>query len=524
MASHWFGRKPHTGYFRTFGIKGFVLKKRPEKGKFDPRGILCTFVGYSEVSKGFRVVLDGERHVSVSKDLKCVDNFGETETVGKFLTAETVADCTHHDDPQDEDKLQNHIDILVTMNGQMSVGLPAGPVTVPDEEAQRDPQVRCRGRPRLIRTRKRGRPRKQYHFRGTSAECPSDETKEEPVECMEEDETVERNVEASAVAEISVAEAMESPDAREWYDAIKTEILSLVENNSWFIVERPSDLQIVGSRLVLCNKFKSDGSLERRKARLVAKGYTQQRGTDFKKTFAPVVRLNSIRTLMALTVEKGLTVHQLGIATAFLNGDLEEEIYMQLPDLLEKMLEEIVQENVLCSQILSTARVWLQQLRKLKYPVCKLRKAIYGLKQSSRQWYKKLDEKLRYLGMKPLEPDPCVYSVPGTDGASKLVAIYVDETFVLSNDIKWIKGVKTELAKTFKVRDLGPISYGLGIQFKQDEKKGTISMSQRLYVLNLLERFGMQNCKPATTPLAPNLKLTKPLTVSKEEMLRFLLS
>ncbi|KHJ42425.1 reverse transcriptase [Trichuris suis] len=386
MASHWFGRKPHTGYFRTFGIKGFVLKKRPEKGKFDPRGILCTFVGYSEVSKGFRVVLDGERHVSVSKDLKCVDNFGETETVGKFLTAETVADCTHHDDPQDEDKLQNHIDIPVTMNGQMSVGLPAGPVTVPHEEAQRDPQVRCRGRPRLIRTRKRGRPRKQYHFRETSAECPSDETKEEPVECMEEDETVERNVEASAVAEISVAEAMESPDARE-------------------------------------------------------------------------------------------------------------------------------------CQILSTARVWLQQLRKLKYPVCKLRKAIYGLKQSSRQWYKKLDEKLRYLGMKPLEPDPCVYSVPGTDGASKLVAIYVDETFVLSNDIKWIKGVKTELAKTFKVRDLGPISYGLGIQFKQDEKKGTISMSQRLYVLNLLERFGMQNCKPATTPLAPNLKLTKPLTVSKEEML-----
>ncbi|KHJ39901.1 hypothetical protein D918_10060 [Trichuris suis] len=73
--------------------------------------------------------------------------------------------------------------------------------------------------------------------------------------------------------------------------------------------------------------------------------------------------------------------------------------------------------------------------------------------------------------MKPLESDPCVYSVPGTDGALKLVAIYVDDTFVLSNDIKWIKDVKTELAKTFKVRDQGPISYGLGIQFKQDDKK-----------------------------------------------------
>ncbi|KFD64701.1 hypothetical protein M514_23159 [Trichuris suis] len=493
----WFGRKPRIGYFRTFGIKGFVLNKRPEKGRFNPRGIPCTFVGYSEVSKGFRVVLDWERHVSVTRGLKCVDNFEETETVGEFLTAETLTDCTHHDDPQDEDKLQNGIDIPVTMNGQMSVGLPAGPVTVPHEEAQRDPQVRCRGRPRLIRTRKRGRPRKQYHFRETSAECPSDETKEEPVECMEENKTVERNVEAVAIAEIPVAEAMESPDAREWYDAIKMEILSLIENNSWFIVERPSDRQIVGSRLVLCNKFKSDWSLERRKARLVAKGYTQQRGTDFKETFAPVVRLNSIRTLMALTVEKGLTVHQLDVATAFLNGDLEEEIFMQLPDLLEKTLEEI-------------------QLRKLKYPVCKLRKAIYGLKQAGRQWYKKLDEKLRYLGMKPLESDPCLYSVPGTDGALKLVAIYVDDTFVLSNDIKWVKDVKTELAKTFKVRDLGPISYGLAIQFKQDEKKGTTSMSQRLYVLNLLKRFGMQNCKPATTPLAPNLKLSHLLLARKK--------
>ncbi|KFD66842.1 hypothetical protein M514_20986 [Trichuris suis] len=152
----WFGRKPHIGYFRTFGIKGFVLNKRPEKGKFDPRGIPRTFVGYSEVTKGFRVVLDGECQVSVTRDLKCIDNFGETATVGEFLTPETLTDCTYHDDPQDEDKLQNDIDIPVTMNGQISVGLPAGPVAVPDEEARRDPQVRCRGRARLIRTGKGG--------------------------------------------------------------------------------------------------------------------------------------------------------------------------------------------------------------------------------------------------------------------------------------------------------------------------------------------------------------------------------
>uniref|UniRef100_A0A5S6QJ23 Integrase catalytic domain-containing protein n=1 Tax=Trichuris muris TaxID=70415 RepID=A0A5S6QJ23_TRIMR len=152
----WFGRKPHTGHFRTFGIKGFVLKKRLGKGKFDPRGIPCTFVGYSEVSKGFRVVLDGERRVSVTRDLKCVDNFGETETVGEFLTAETLTDGTHHGNPQDEDRLLDGIDIPVTMNGQMSVGLPAAPVTVPDEEAKRDPLAQCRGRPKSIRTGKGG--------------------------------------------------------------------------------------------------------------------------------------------------------------------------------------------------------------------------------------------------------------------------------------------------------------------------------------------------------------------------------
>uniref|UniRef100_A0A5S6QJJ9 Reverse transcriptase Ty1/copia-type domain-containing protein n=1 Tax=Trichuris muris TaxID=70415 RepID=A0A5S6QJJ9_TRIMR len=314
---------------------------------------------------------------------------------------------------------------------------------------------------------------------------------------------------------------MQSLDASEWLDAIKVEIVSLIENKSWSIIEKPLDKTIIGSRLILCNKYKSDGSLERRKARLVAKGYSQQCGIDYKETFAPVARFSSIRTLMALTAERDLKVHQLDISTAFLNGDLEENVFMQVPDFLEVILERIFQERTESHEILSTSHNWLNQLRQSKFPVCKLNKAIYGLKQAGRQWYRKLDDKLRSFGMKPLDADPCVYMVPEENGILKLLVVYVDDTFLLSNDLTWIRTIKTELAKQFKLRDLERINYALGIKFTQNEKEGTITMTQRPYVMELLKRFGMLDCKPAPTPMTPSGKLAKPIKVNEKEMANF---
>lgn len=135
-------------------------------------------------------------------------------------------------------------------------------------------------------------------------------------------------------------------------------------------------------------KFKADGSIDRRKARLVAKGCTQRPRIDFNETFAPVARIGSVLLLIALSVELGLEVHQLDFTSAYLNGDIEEEIFMEVPSEFNEILDK-------------------SELQKFTgNKVCQIKKALYGLKQSGRQWYKKLDERLKQLEM---NSDPCVY-------------------------------------------------------------------------------------------------------------------
>uniref|UniRef100_A0A5S6QSI6 Reverse transcriptase Ty1/copia-type domain-containing protein n=1 Tax=Trichuris muris TaxID=70415 RepID=A0A5S6QSI6_TRIMR len=368
--------------------------------------------------------------------------------------------------------------------------------------------LQMRIRPRIIRNGKRGRPRKCYQPAGQSTEHSVT------------DHIVDTDSEIANIAEIPIEEAMQSHNASEWFDAIKAEILSLIENKSWSIAEKPTDQTIIGSRLILSNKYKSNGCLERRKATLVAKGYSQRCGIDYKETFAPVTRFSSIRTLMALAVERDLKVHQLDITTAFLNGDLED-VFMQIPDFLEVVLESILQERTEPHELLNTTHDWLNQLKRSKYPVCKLKKAIYALKQAGRQWYRKLDHKLRSFGMKPLNADPCIYMVPERNGILKLLVVYVDDTFLLSNDPTWIRTITAELAKQFKLRDLGRINYALGVEFTQNEKEGTITMTQCSYIAELLKRFGMLDCKPAATPMTPTVKLTKPIKTNEQEILKF---
>ena len=142
--------------------------------------------------------------------------------------------------------------------------------------------------------------------------------------------------------------------------AMKEEMKSVQENDVWDLVELPKDRKAVGSKWVFKVKTASDGSIERYKARLVAQGFSQKYGLDYDETFSPVVRPESIRTVIALAVKKGLKLHQMDVTTAFLNGELEEEVYMKQP-------EGFVADGQ-------------------EHLVCKLRKSIYGLKQSPRCW------------------------------------------------------------------------------------------------------------------------------------------
>ena len=161
-------------------------------------------------------------------------------------------------------------------------------------------------------------------------------------------------------------QALESSKSQEWIDAMNEEIKSMKDNDVWDLVPLPKGVKPNGCKWIFKTKRDSKGDVERYKVRLITKGYTQKEGIDYKETFSPVSSKDSFRTIMALVAHFDLELHQMDVKTAFLNGDIDETIYMVQP------------ENFVSGAT--------------KKKVCKLKKSIYGLKQASRQWYYKFHQ------------------------------------------------------------------------------------------------------------------------------------
>ena len=226
------------------------------------------------------------------------------------------------------------------------------------------------------------------------------------------------------------------------------------------------------------------------KARLVAQGYSQTQGVDYEEVFSPVVRYSSIRTLLALANAQNLEIHQMDVKTAFLNGSIEHNIYMSQP-------EGFIDPD---------------------HPdyVCKLKKSIYGLKQSARCWNQTLDSFLLRNGYRKNGADECIYvkSKRNDDGLISFVilAIYVDDIIPISNDVEMLNEEKELLRKEFEMVDQGEIHFVLGMSIKRDRENKVLFINQEKYLESILSRFGMQDCKPMLTPLDPGVTLHKRLS------------
>ena len=205
----------------------------------------------------------------------------------------------------------------------------------------------------------------------------------------------------------TIKEALERPDAQKWQDAINIELNSLKKNKTWKLTPLPSNRTPISSKWVFKIKTNADGTIDKYKARLVARGFSQVQGIDYTETFSPVVKLNSIKVLLALATQYNFEIHQLDVKTTFLNGNLDEEIYMSLPDGLPTPSNP--------------------QL------VCKLAKSLYGLKQSSRAWYQRLDSYLLLQGYTRLESDANIYIKRENDQGFTILTVYVDDCIVVSN-------------------------------------------------------------------------------------------
>jgi hypothetical protein len=214
-----------------------------------------------------------------------------------------------------------------------------------------------------------------------------------------------------------------------------------MENGTGRLVELPAGRTPVGSRWVFHIKRTADGSIERYKARLVAQGFSQRPGWDYVESFALTIRLSVVRALFALVAADDLECDSIDITTAFLNGDLEEEIYMKPPEGYEQYSTD----------------------GRLLY--CLLLKALYGLKQGGRQWYLKLSEVMKEIGFRKVRSELCVYIWEDSTGREVVVPTYMDDCHIIGKGIHYIKA---ELRKWFKLRDPEPTSWFLGVDIKRD--------------------------------------------------------
>lgn len=302
--------------------------------------------------------------------------------------------------------------------------------------------------------------------------------------------------------EVNFKDAISGHEKDEWKEAILNEMKSLVKNKTWELVPRPKTKNIIGCRYVLTNKYDANGNLYKRKARLVAQGFTQQPQIDYTSTFAPVARLTSIRMLLALAVKYNMIVEQIDVTTAFLNGTLNEELYMKLPPLMNEILKEIVNTE---SRDSETWIISNQMLTKMDQDVvCLLKGSLYGLKQAGLQWNTEVNNVLTRLGLKRSNSDSCIYFAGNSDRLL-LVSVYVDDFLITSQDLKWIKYIKDQLSTYFDVKDLGKARYCLGLEICQSP--GIITIKQSSYIKQIIKKFNMVEANPVVTPLEVGMKL-----------------
>jgi len=278
----------------------------------------------------------------------------------------------------------------------------------------------------------------------------------------------------------TMSEAKGREDAELWREAAKKELASIKANNTWDLVELPPGRRAIDSKWVFKIKRDAVGKVERYKARLVARGFMQKYGVDFEETFAPVAKFSSIRVLLAIAAAEDLELHQLDVDTAFLNGDLKEEIYMKQPSGFEKPGQE--------------------------HLVCRLKKSLYGLKQAGRSWYEKIDSAFAELGLRKCGADHSIYCK--VRAANKVyVALYVDDLIIATNSLDELRKLKHGLAQRFAMKNLGELHFFLGIRIERNRTERSINLSQTNYIDKMLARFGMTNCKSAATPMDPGVKL-----------------
>jgi len=265
----------------------------------------------------------------------------------------------------------------------------------------------------------------------------------------------------------------------EWRNAMSNEFSALMHNATWTLVPPSPCKNLVGCKWVFKIKRKSDGTIDRYKARLIAKGFHQQPGIDFGETYSPVVKPTTIRLVLSLAVTNNWPIRQLDVQNAFLHGDLQEAVYMTQPPGFIHPLKP--------------------------HHVCHLRKALYGLKQAPRAWYSRLSSTLNEMGFRRSHADTSLF-IHNMGSEFIYILIYVDDILVTGPNHSMIAQLIKRLQCDFVLKDLGPLTFFLGIEAIR-VPLGLV-LSQQRYITNLLKKTNMDKAKPVASPMSTIAQLS----------------
>ncbi|KAL5740032.1 hypothetical protein ACOSQ2_029212 [Xanthoceras sorbifolium] len=436
----WSGKEVNISHLRVFGCISYVHIDSAERSKLDAKSNKCVFVGYGGDEFGYRFWDYENRKIVRSRDVIFNENLMyKDRSIAELSSSTTEA----------ETKEFAEFEEISGSDVQIS------PETVQEEPSA--PELRRSSRvPKPIQ---RYSPSLHYLLLTDSGEP----------ECYDE--------------------AMQVEDSVKWESAMRDEMDSLMSNQTWELAELPPGKKALHNKWVFRIKEEHNGN-KRYKARMVVKGFQQKEGIDYNKIFSPVVKLTTIRLVLKIVAAENLHLEQLDVKTAFLHGDLEEEIYMRQPE----GFKEAGKENL----------------------VCRLKKSLYGLKQAPRQWYKKFDSFMSSSGFTRCQADHCCY-IKRFDNSFIILLLYVDDMLVAGSDMQEIMNLKRELSKQFAMKDLGAAKQILGMRIKRDTKSGTLLLSQAEYIKKVLSRFNMQDAKPVSTPLGIHFRLSKEQSPKTEE-------
>jgi Reverse transcriptase (RNA-dependent DNA polymerase) len=557
----WNGTKPNVQHLRIFGCHCYAhFPKEKRQGKLNYRAIPCRFLGYDPERKCYRLWDTDNKKLLLSRDVQFDENsvgFDPNNDVSKLIsdkrfvfssstesTSHSPAESPPHiSHPQvmtpteDSGSTSSSASETQTSSGSDSCGSPdSDAINIPDDrqndefepdiffDAQHDPIVDDATPLDLVHndcdhsdasgseiskidSTQRENDKNDFDSESNADASPTptndspstvgiseailEDVRRYPLRLRRRPRPYYEQANAANSLEDwepnSLKDALMTSEASEWIIAANDEMNSLLKHQTWELTTLPAGRKAVGSRWVFRRKLKQNGDIDRYKARLVAQGYTQVEGVDYQETYAPVASMKAIRCLIAVSVELGLHLHQMDVKTAFLNGILEEDIYMKQPEGYIKDGQE--------------------------HLVCKLKRSLYGLKQSPRVWNSVLHTFLCEQGFTACETEMCIY-FKRANNSLMMLSVYVDDLIIASDCMNTLNAMKRTLSARFEMSDMGEMQYCLGVQVKRDSENNSVTLTQERYIREFLADFGMENSATVSTPIIEPSKVV----VSKNDM------